>query len=217
MADLITTGTSGYSSGSIDTASTLVNNVSPIDAKHPNGLAAAIVQLEGILGSGVTLKGSMATLVARLAVIIAADGLLKAATAIPSPVLSGTVTGTYTLGGTATLPNTLIAGTIFEMNPYVVSTASSVLHTLGTTPTMVNWYLQCLSTELGYSVNDRVFSLADVDSGGGARGFTLFAEATTLGITTNGTLPQILHKTTGASVAITAAKWKLVATAYKRT
>lgn len=76
MADIITTGTSGYSTGSIDTATVLVNNVSPTDAKHPNGCAAAIVQIEGILGSGTTLKGNKADLGARLAVSLTADGTI---------------------------------------------------------------------------------------------------------------------------------------------
>ena len=77
MADIITTGTSGYSTGSIDTATVLVNNVSPTDAKHPNGCAAAIVQIEGILGSGTTLKGNLADLGARLAVSLTADGTIS--------------------------------------------------------------------------------------------------------------------------------------------
>lgn len=76
MADIITTGTSGYSAGAIDTASTLINNVSPIDAKHPNGLAAAVTQIEAILGSGTSLKGTLATLVARLAVQMTPSGIV---------------------------------------------------------------------------------------------------------------------------------------------
>ncbi len=76
MSDLITTGTSGYLSGAIDTASTLIPNVSPISAKHPNGLAAAVIQLETILGSGVTLKGTLASLAARLAVQMTPAGVI---------------------------------------------------------------------------------------------------------------------------------------------
>ncbi len=76
MADLITTGTSGYATGSIDTATVLVNNVSPTDAKHLNGPASAIVQIETILGSGTTLKGTAADLAARLAVALNPTGTI---------------------------------------------------------------------------------------------------------------------------------------------
>jgi hypothetical protein len=76
MSNLTTSGTSGYATGSIDTVSVLVNNVSPIDAKHPNGLGAAVIQIETILGSGTTLKGSKTDLGARLAVSITSAGLI---------------------------------------------------------------------------------------------------------------------------------------------
>jgi len=101
MADIITTGTSGYSAGAIDTASVLVNNVSPIDAKHPNGLAAAITQIESILGSGTSLKGTLATLVARLAVQMSPAGIV-----IPAGIIwpyggSTPPTGSYLCDGSA--------------------------------------------------------------------------------------------------------------------
>ena len=89
MPDIITTGTSGYSTGSIDTASVLINNVSPIDAKHPNGLAAAVTQIETILGSGTSLKGTLTSLVARLAVQMSPGGVV-----IPAGVI-------WPYGGTA--------------------------------------------------------------------------------------------------------------------
>ena len=107
MPDLITTGTSGYATGSIDTATVLVNNVSPTDAKHPNGLAAAVVQIEGILGSGTTLIGSAADLGARLAIGIGVSGTLNLSTnaAITGPlnvVKGGTGFATATAGGILT-------------------------------------------------------------------------------------------------------------------
>src|SRR6185295_5187670 len=101
MADIITTGTSGYSAGAIDTASVLVNNVSPIDAKHPNGLAAAVTQIETILGSGTSLKGTLATLVARLAVQMSPAGIVIPAGVI-WPYGGGTPpTGSYLCDGSA--------------------------------------------------------------------------------------------------------------------
>lgn len=75
MADIITTS-STYSSGTNDTASTLVNNVSPTDAKHINGPATAIIQIETVLGSGTGLVGSKADLNTRLAVNVQPDGII---------------------------------------------------------------------------------------------------------------------------------------------
>lgn len=103
MADIIN-ASSGYQTGSIDTATTLVNNVSPTDAKHINGPAGAIVQIETILGSGTTLKGSTADLATRLAVPLESSGKLKdfsatTKTTFPVPVTeSGTGAVTFTDG-----------------------------------------------------------------------------------------------------------------------
>lgn len=107
MADLTSTGTSGYATGSIDTATTLVNNVSPTDAKHINGVAAACVQIETILGSGTTLKGSKADLVARLDVGIEADGKinLSAATTLIDSLFPIVPTGAVIAWSTATAPS----------------------------------------------------------------------------------------------------------------
>jgi len=78
MSDLILSGSSTYASGVNDTATTVVNNslLTPVDAKHPNGLAAAILQIEAILGTGTALKGSLADLVARLAVQMSPAGIV---------------------------------------------------------------------------------------------------------------------------------------------
>lgn len=87
MADIVN-ATSTYSSGTIDTASTLVDNVSPHAAKHVNYPVGAIIQVETILGAGTTLKGSAADLATRLAVGMNATGTLKLSTdaAIDGPL-----------------------------------------------------------------------------------------------------------------------------------
>lgn len=77
MADIITTGASQYAIGLIDTATILVNNVSPRNAEHVNGCASAAVQIQQVLGSGTTLKGSVADLATRLAVALNATGTLE--------------------------------------------------------------------------------------------------------------------------------------------
>ena len=73
MSDLMT-GSSGYQTGSIDTATAQTNNVSAHNANHINGVAQGVIQVETILGDGPTLKGNEADLVARLAVLLNADG-----------------------------------------------------------------------------------------------------------------------------------------------
>jgi len=75
MADLMG-GTSGYQTGAIDTATAQVNNVSPHNANHINGVAAGIIQIETVLGIGTSLKGTAADLVARLAVALQNTGKL---------------------------------------------------------------------------------------------------------------------------------------------
>lgn len=75
MADIML-ATSTYQTGTNDTASTLLNNVSSTDAQQPNGIASAAIQIETILGAGTTLKGSAADLAARLAVSLTASGAL---------------------------------------------------------------------------------------------------------------------------------------------
>lgn len=62
----LTTQNSNYGSGGIDTASTLIDLVDDIKAQHVNGPNSAIVQIETILGSGTSLKGTSTDLATRL-------------------------------------------------------------------------------------------------------------------------------------------------------
>lgn len=75
MADLMQ-GSSEYELGTLDTAAVLVNNVSPVNANQPNGLADAIIQMQHILGSGTDLRGTLADLATRIAVQMSASGIL---------------------------------------------------------------------------------------------------------------------------------------------
>lgn len=75
MADL-PQGSSTFQTGTNDTATVLVNNVSPMNANQMNGAYSAIIQIETILGSGPDLIGSSANLAARLAVQMSAAGVL---------------------------------------------------------------------------------------------------------------------------------------------
>lgn len=77
MAEL-TTATSGYATGSIDTWANLTDDPGgdEVRAAHPNGLGSAIVQIETVLGDGTSLKGSKTDLATRLAVQMSAAGII---------------------------------------------------------------------------------------------------------------------------------------------
>lgn len=88
MSDL-PQGSSTYAAGTNDTATLLVNNVSPVNANQMNGAYDAIIQMQAILGAGPDLKGSTADLAARLAVQMSAAGILLP---IGSIILHGGIT-----------------------------------------------------------------------------------------------------------------------------
>ena len=69
--------TSTYDSGTNDTYTPVVDNTDDVLAAHQNGPASAIIAIETILGSGTSLKGSVADLAARLDVTLAATGKLN--------------------------------------------------------------------------------------------------------------------------------------------
>lgn|SRR5574340_279779 len=67
-------GSSSYLLGTNDTADVLLNNISPMDANQPNGLADGIIQVQTALGPGTDLVGALGNLSERLAVQMPADG-----------------------------------------------------------------------------------------------------------------------------------------------
>lgn len=125
MADLALAN-STYAVGTSDTASTLVNNVTATDAQQYNGVASAAVGIETILGTGTTLKGNKADLVARLATCMDADGILKLST-------DSAVTGPLSVakGGTGVTYNLVPTGTVMSY-PMLVSPPTGFLACDGT-------------------------------------------------------------------------------------
>lgn len=85
-------GSSSYLLGTNDTADVLLNNISPMDANQPNGLADGIIQVQTALGPGTDLVGALDNLSERLAVQMPADGRV-----IP--------TGTIVMTGRSTAPS----------------------------------------------------------------------------------------------------------------
>lgn len=72
----ISNANSTYTTGGIDTQTTL-DGTYEATFQQMNGAASAAIAIETILGDGPTLKGNLADLVARLAVLLNADGQLK--------------------------------------------------------------------------------------------------------------------------------------------
>jgi hypothetical protein len=163
MADLIVTGVSDYATGGIDSATVLISNVSTISARHPNGLAAAIVQIETILGSGTSLKGSMADLVARLAVAMEANGrLVISDSAKLSGVLpmasGGTGTTTFTAGkvllGNGTSTPLTGFGLVYQ-GPSSTGAGSTIAHS-GTATISGNQALDGIHFYTNFTLNSSV-------------------------------------------------------------
>src|SRR3990167_8453763 len=85
MADLAT-GSSTWGAGTADTHTAAGNGTggTEVVAERFNGPGAAILGLQTILGNALTLKGSLANLATRLAVLLAASGGLNGGTAFPT-------------------------------------------------------------------------------------------------------------------------------------
>lgn len=110
--------------------------------------------------------------------------------------------------GTPIVGSSFTAGSTATLNP-VSATVAATAHNLGSTPDFVQWYLENLSTELGFSAGDRV----PMFSNNGVIGVAI--DATNVTILCSGT-PNILRKDTGAIATITLSKWKFVAVPYKK-
>lgn len=94
-------GSSSYLLGTNDTADVLLNNISPMDANQPNGLADGIIQVQTALGPGTDLVGAHANLSERLAVQMPADGRLIPPGTIVMTGRSTAPTGWLTCNGDA--------------------------------------------------------------------------------------------------------------------
>jgi hypothetical protein len=83
-------------------------------------------------------------------------------------------------------------------------------HGLGVRPTVVYSELRCASAEGGYSLNDVVTWSNAAFDGASAQGWTATPDATNLNVRqANGIQWRIHNKTTGASVPITGANWRV--------
>lgn len=181
----------------------------------PTGLARSGVNLDITELRGLTTPLRVAqggTGVKTYAALLSALGI-----SLPLPVASGG-TGVTSLSALATLlynamldaaVDIPVYGMELTKNPYTNGVTTSGAHGLSGVPTALNWYLQCLSPELGYNPGDRVYCVTDHDDED--HGFTLAANATDVSIVANISAPLVVNKTTNSGASpITPSKWKLV-------
>jgi hypothetical protein len=145
MSDL-TIANSTYQSGTQDSATTLIDNVDTVKAQHVNGSMSALVQIETILGSGTTLKGSYADLATRLAATIpsgtvmlfvqaaAPTGWTKQTTHNDKALRLVSGTGAAT-GGSVAFTTAFASGTLtFTSDSHVLTTPEIPSHSHTLTP-----------------------------------------------------------------------------------
>jgi hypothetical protein len=75
-------------------------------------------------------------------------------------------------------------------------------HGLGRLPNVMHAFMVCVTGEQGYTAGDRILPIDDT--------FTLFADATNVGLSVTGGGWQVNHKTTGARATVTNARWRIV-------
>lgn len=96
--------------------------------------------------------------------------------------------------------------------PAANGTVTSVSHGGPRAPDLMQVFLRCKTAELGYSVGDMVQAYGD-GSPGGYMLLTAYANATVIANTyfrTSALTPAVIHRTTGAPTAVTAANWRMV-------
>lgn len=113
--------------------------------------------------------------------------------------------------------------TNFPSVPYVSSeqsiTAAGLLtlaHGLGATPSDVRLKLICKTAEHGYAINDEIWVDQNQSGGGYTTVHAVYANATNVYVRFANSANAFIyaHKTTGASVFLTNANWKLIVRAY---
>lgn len=192
---LIGNGTSAFTVTAEGATNTLLHGVTGADPSF-----SAVVEADITLADNTTNNATTT-----------AHGFLKKLDNVSTNFMNGQ-------GNWAAPSGTLTAGTALTLNPYAASTATSAAHGLGTAPSFLRIYIECLTGELGYAIGDRV-ELTSENMFNSA-GFTVSSNATTVYVATSndgaGSRISIIDQDTPAgAVAITYANWKLVVTPYK--
>lgn len=109
----------------------------------------------------------------------------------------------------------------FTTTPFAVGngSGSSVIdtaHGLGRYPALVQTYLECDTTDLGYAVGDRIVCDGGIgDGGGSARMLMTIVSTSNVTVLAGSVVPSITRKDTNASGTITAANWTAVSRIYE--
>lgn len=114
---------------------------------------------------------------------------------------------------------TVWENSIFESTPTAFPAAAATPlswnHGLTVVPKFARVVAVCTATEQGYAVGDEI-PIESIYSGGGTASCQCWSNSTAVGfIFASGATAQITHKTTGVAAGLTAAKWNLVARAFK--
>lgn len=105
----------------------------------------------------------------------------------------------------------LVAGTALVKNPIVSGSLTTQAHGLGGTPNFFRFQMECLTSDLGYSVGDIL------QSGGFFVNVVVFSDATNTNLLINTSTFFIPTKDTYIITAITTSRWKMTVTPYKLT
>jgi hypothetical protein len=116
--------------------------------------------------------------------------------------------------GFAAVPAYLVAGSSIQTTDLNNDVATPVSHGLGAVPSFIIINLVNKTSDAGYSADD-IVPLSCIVQPSATDVITASANATTITLTTDvGSTIYIGHKTTGNATALTATKWKAVATPY---
>lgn len=149
------------------------------------------------------------------AAVVLADGI-AATTQSPSDNSTALATTAYADAAADAALNSFSGG---SGDVYTASgqTIGPDAHGAGGVPDIINCTAECTSTDLGYSVGDRVhLSNSQLDSSGNTIGLAAWGSATQVGAKVGVLGLWTVHKTTGVLTAMsTSSKWKIRVTAIK--
>ena len=99
---------------------------------------------------------------------------------------------------------------------FTLGSQTSLSHSMGAQPTLIQLSLQCLSGEGGYSIGDEVNDIASwYNDGTNTRGFAIIVPGAASILVTVGTTAIIgMNKGTGAPFTLTPASWAFVVRAW---
>lgn len=176
--------------------------------QNTTGSAATVTTINGRLTSGVntSLTGS-GTAGSPYAV-----NVVTATSGVFGVVKPDNSTITISAGVISAINGAPAKGSSLTLNPYAGSATGSIAHGMASTPNDVIAYLECISTEYGYGVGERV-PMGGANCSWQGAGITISFDATNIYYNTNTVdYPDVVNKSGFSRTSITPAKWKIVMT-----